>query len=191
MIVKCISTSGKVCPTDSYVYTDFVNSNYNLTENKLYVVYGMKVFAKYFWYYVVDDSNQPRPLLIPAPLFKIENDRLSKYWEFVFEYEENPLWTRIAWVFPEWAFNPNYYDALYDGSQKEVAIFKKYKLLMDLEFPDTSIEDSATILDEEYLGCKNCDRIWKIQTEDAMVVCPKCHKMMHNPYYSPVFNISS
>jgi hypothetical protein len=54
---------------------------------------------------------------------------------------------------------------------------------MDLEFPDPSISDKTQALDDEWLMCPFCIDAWQSDSKDGMVICPTCHRKLHNPRY--------
>ncbi len=81
-------------------------------------------------------------------------------------------------TYPEWANNhPEYYDKLTDGDEEEVSLFKTYKELMDVEFPDHSITESAAVGDSEWLICPDCMDAWNSPGDkDGMVICPNARR---------------
>jgi hypothetical protein len=185
MILKCIANLGKDLPLDSLIpKSGFgVDHKYPLIINSYYVVYGMRLFSGYIWYYLSNHYHSYYPRSYPSPLFEVTDGQLSRYWLYSFSKGENSSNTRTIWTYPEWAENEYYYDLLTDGETKEVRIFEKYKYLMDLEFPNPSIQEHATALDDEWLMCPICIDAWQSTSKDGMVICPKCERMLHNPRY--------
>jgi hypothetical protein len=53
----------------------------------------------------------------------------------------------------------------------------------ELKKPDSNIEKSATILDETWLMCPVCIDAWESTSKNAMVICPKCNQVFHNPRF--------
>ncbi|QVL56095.1 MAG: hypothetical protein KFB95_02500 [Simkaniaceae bacterium] len=53
----------------------------------------------------------------------------------------------------------------------------------ELKKPDPNIEKSATILDETWLMCPDCIDAWESASKSAMVICPKCNQIFHNPRF--------
>ncbi len=144
----------------------------------------MTIDVGYIWYYICDEDCTYFPIWNPAPLFQVVDGKMSKYWTYAFYPDTDYYRTETIWAYPEWAKNPyRYYDRLSDGEDEEVEIFKKYKALMDVEFPNPSILDRATILDDAWLMCSYCIDAWESISNDGMVICPTCHRMMHNPRY--------
>ncbi|MBU1628487.1 MAG: hypothetical protein KKH06_00145, partial [Gammaproteobacteria bacterium] len=66
--------------------------------------------------------------------------------------------------------------------QVEVEYFKKYKKLMDLEFPNSSVIKVASDLGKSWIMCPDCDEAWENKSSAALVECPKCKTLLNNPY---------
>jgi len=146
MKVACISNTGKDLPEkvlDLEPYSTLKREKIfsGITIGRVYIVYGFTIVKDFVWYYLCDDNYSERdympfPLWYPSPLFEIIDRRLSKYWEFDAqpgERCESPSGVIVA--FPEWAKDPFYYDRLTDGFEPEIALFRKYKKLIDAEYP--------------------------------------------------------
>lgn len=146
MKVKCLF-SNSADPGLPKVLVDYYkkegyDSNYNIIVGKEYTVYAMTFHIGYPWYYIYDELDRGYPLWHPGPMFEVTDNRLSKYWIYsvLFDKESG---CDAFFAYPEWANNlagyhddyyVNYYDALSDGEKSAVAIFEKYKTLMDSEF---------------------------------------------------------
>ena len=50
-----------------------------------------------------------------------------------------------------------------------------------LKVPDPSVTTTATQLDNAWLLCPNCIDAWETTSKDAMIICPKCDRALHNP----------
>jgi hypothetical protein len=176
MLVRCLYNKSSDLPADLLEATGYNSrTDFGLTIGKHYIVYAITVRDNYLWYYIDDDYSYVYPVGEPAPLLSIVEGRMSRYW--VCSYS--------IIVFPEWANDPyNFYDALTNGDEEEEEIFLRYKKLMDVEFPNPSITISATLLDTNWLMCPICIDAWETVSTEGMVICPKCHTMMHNPQYS-------
>ena len=192
MIIKCISKIAKELPESTPVSLDnFENKiKYDVEVNKYYVVYGMTISSKYIHYYLNDPSRIYYPWEYPGFLFEVVDGRFSKYWNFTSVYDSWTMQHRTLWMYPEWVEDRFHYGRLIDKYEQDVQVFKKYQFLMNLEFPNPSVELSAEALDEEWLFCKDCIDAWQSTTDDGMVICPKCKKMMHNPRHTSILNIS-
>lgn len=53
----------------------------------------------------------------------------------------------------------------------------------ELKVPNSNVSISAIALDQKWLMCPDCIDAWESDSKDAMVICPKCKKIMHNPRY--------
>ncbi len=194
MLVKCVHNKQKHLPEDCTPICADPEWDFWLELNKYYIVYAMTIRSNYVWYYVCDKGISYYPSWKPAPLFEVIDGSISKYWIFSFIQKKEIKYIDTTWAYPEWANAPNtYYGKLTDGDEEEVEIFKQYKRLMDLEFPDPLILDYAKALDKEWLLCEYCIDAWKSTvTDQGMVCCPVCERMMHNPrYQAPPQNIKS
>jgi hypothetical protein len=174
MKIKCIKIKKESPgPTDS---------TYEFLEmGKEYNVYGMMIKDGEVFYYICDRVHLFFPVARPFHLFEIIDSRLSRYWIFgiIEGFKKHPVW-----IFPEWVNEPYFQDSLTDLEKREVAIFKSYKELMDLEFPDSFVSETAQIIDNEWLMCSSCLEAWKSSSDvNALAKCPKCHKTLNNPLY--------
>lgn len=186
MLIKCIGNKGSFLPkmflTKHFNFTE--KTNFPLILSKNYVVYAMTVNSGYIWYYICDEHAKNYPIWNPSVLFEVIDSKISKYWIYTCYFSQDRQSFSATWAYPEWAMNEyTYYDRLSDGEKEETNIFKKYKELMDIEFPLPSIPEAASALDEEWLMCHFCLDAWQSISKDGMVICPKCKRMMHNPRY--------
>ena len=176
MRIKCLSKQIK---------TENQKNNYDnefLEINKEYNVYGMLVDDGQVYYYTCDHLQDDYPLAMPDSLFEIVENHLSRFW--VFFSAGDGLKKKLICIFPEWIAEPYFQDKLTDWEVREVKIFKTYKELMDLEFPNPSIIETAEIADSQWLMCPLCIDAWESSNDrDGMVRCPKCKTIMHNPRY--------
>ena len=187
MKVKCIFNKGSSLPKDLLGnYSGFKeNTVFPLVLEKEYLVYGIIMHRGYVWYYLCDEDYTYYPIWNPSPLFDVVDNKISKYWVYSFRRGESHLSTSVEFVYPEWANDPFYYDSLTNGDDEQVNIFKYYKELMDLEFPDTSIpeKDSAILVEDEWLICPYCFNSWQSQSTSGMVICSVCKRILHNPLF--------
>ncbi len=58
-------------------------------------------------------------------------------------------------------------------------------ILLDeyLKIPDSKITETAIQGDSEWLICPHCSDAWKLISFNAMVICPKCERVFHNPHF--------
>jgi hypothetical protein len=185
MIVRCLSKYGKDLPIEALIPQDGfgVNTEFRLIPGKYYIVYGMVLYSGYIWYYICDESDLYCPYWNPSPLFEVVDGRISRYWMFSYKKGIRYFKPQAIWTYSEWADDPDYYDLLTDGEEREVQLFKAYKQLMELEFPNPSILDQASSLDSEWLMCNFCIDAWQTESTDGMLICPTCQRMLHNPHY--------
>lgn len=180
MIIKCTTNKPKDLPSDLLFSKD---ADFYLIIDKYYIVYAIMIYKEYTWYGICDEGYTYYPSFRPSPLFSISNGQLSRYW--IYSCTRGKETYHNIWAFPEWANNPYYYDSLTDRDEKEVEIFKHYKGLMNLEFPNPEVleSDKAISLDEGWLLCPFCIEACQTDSKDGMVICPICKRMLHNPNY--------
>jgi hypothetical protein len=182
MKIKCITNLAKMISPAILANYAFPNSSIPLIVDKQYIVYALSEYYQNTWYCICDESYTYHPMWIPQQFFQVVDNRISRYW--VFSFKEDLDKNRFFFGFPEWATQLDFYDNLTDGEQQEVQIFKNYKELMDLEFPDSSITEVAQIGDDEWLICPSCIDAWQCtNVKDALVKCPKCQKILNNPRF--------
>lgn len=187
MKIKCIYNKFSDVPAEFFPadinYKN--NSDFYLDIGKEYTVYGMTIRDGLIWYYVCDRCFTYYPRWKPSSFFNVMDSRLSRYWIYSFKKFDNYAQAYPIITFPEWANeHPDFYDRLTDKDEYEVTIFKSYKELMDLEFPDYSISDIAQIGDDKWLICPMCIDGWQsCNNRDALVKCPKCLRVLNNPRY--------
>lgn len=195
MRLKCISNSSSILPEDCYnPITSSVGPSGNVAfkgieEKKEYVVYALMFHKCYPWYFIEEYGDIPG--WAPAPLFNVVDGRISRYWKYHCNCGNNQNTTDVVFSFEEWLDNEYYYDYLIDGREKEKEIFKRYKKLMDIEFPDPSIEKKAIDAGDEWIICPDCDESWHHNSSNGMVHCPKCSIILHNPLYGKIVEIKS
>lgn len=187
MKIKCVFNKAEFLPKDIFEPgAGFENKQFDVDIGKEYIVYGMTLYMSYVWYYLCHENYIYYPFWHPSPLFDVVDNRLSKYWIFSFERGKDKHTTYTNWVYPEWANDPYYYDKLTDGDEEEVEIFRRYKKLMDVEFPDASVSEKYTAIvgkEKGWLLCPECLEAWQQTSNDGMVFCPRCKIFLHNPLY--------
>ena len=73
-----------------------------------------------------------------------------------------------------------------DGEEFELSYKELNKIADDLieqelQIDNPSIERLAAILDKTWLMCPDCIDAWESTSKTAMVICPKCNQILHNP----------
>lgn len=141
MKIKCVSVTHSALPEDilrsePYYTRDGVFGG--ITVGNVYVVYGWTVVDNYAWYYICDNDwerDRLYPLWYAAPLFEIVDRRVSRYWEIDSSPGERcESQSGIIVAFHEWVSDPFFYERLTDCDPDAVAVFRKYKRLIDEEF---------------------------------------------------------
>lgn len=183
MKVKCITNKVSSLPREILNNYKISYEEFFIKEDKEYVVYAVMIYLGYIWYCICDERYTNCPMWHPSTLFELTNDRLSRYWIFSFNEENHKKLPYLS--FPEWSNDPYFYGELVDGGKKEISLFNKYKNLMDLEFPNSSISMIAQIIEEDWLFCPLCIDAWQYSDDkDALVKCPKCQQILNNPRYT-------
>jgi len=180
MKVKCIHNKNN--PELRAILGDR-SEDFSLIEGKEYIVYAIKELHSHIWYCIFDEDSISCPRWNPYPLFEITDPRLSRYWVFAFDQSESKKTPVIS--FSEWTQDPYFYTHLFEATSSQdptVLLFNTYKELMDLEFPDPSITLTAKTGDKDWLICPHCIDAWQSSsTHNAMVRCPNCKNIQHNP----------
>jgi hypothetical protein len=183
MKVKCLYNTGKNLSSKFLDDGWSKRSEIELDENKEYQVYGICFFEKNICMYLLPDKYG-KPFWYPDEFFEIIDNKLSSLWYFK-KYKKNPKiysdW--IVWGYYEIVNDIDHSDNLMERESKDMQIFYKRKKEMDLEFPDDSIKEKATIVDYNWLMCPICIDAWENTSIFGMVECPKCKTIMHNPRY--------
>jgi hypothetical protein len=184
MKVKCITNQKRFLPPDLLSNYSIDAENFSIKPEKEYIVYALWIYVGYIWYCISDEDKTFYPMWNPSTLFEITDNRLSRFWVFGIDEDNNRKVPFLS--FPEWVNDSCFYEDLVDGNSNDpkAIIFSKYKEFMDLEFSDSSISDTAQIGDEEWLICPQCMDAWQSTNDkDALVKCPKCQTILNNPRY--------
>lgn len=181
MKIRCITTKTTNIPLD--ILESFPHPQKSLDIDKEYVVYALSEIDQNIWYCICDKSYTYFPWWRPYFYFEIIDPRLSRYW--IFSAKADAQKNQFFLTFPDWVQDSYFYGNLIEREDDtEVKIFRAYKERMDLEFPDSSIMDFAKILDDKWLMCPKCVDAWEsMNSEDALIKCPKCKTIYNNPRY--------
>lgn len=134
------------------------------------------------WYHIIDEYFD-FPALNPAPLFSIEDNRISRYWKCHHEYDNTEHSDYFLLAFDEWVSDTYFFDSLIEGYEPATSIFNKYKELMDLEFPDKSQKDGLLLDADNWVMCPNCDEVWQVEKLNGLLRCSQCWSLLNNPFY--------
>ncbi|KKM14269.1 hypothetical protein LCGC14_1707820 [marine sediment metagenome] len=185
MRIRCIHHSTEKFFKKKSEYEFFETYETDLIIGKEYNVYGLIYYNDIYKYLIFDENNTPFWYL--NKLFEIIDNKISKFWYLDFLKEESLI--SAMWGYYELVNIENHNDDLMKENkdnleEKEKAaldIFYQRKKEMDLEFPDDSIKEKASIVDNNWLMCPTCVDAWESNSIFAMIECPKCKKVMHNP----------
>ncbi|MBA3817051.1 MAG: hypothetical protein H0X29_11150, partial [Parachlamydiaceae bacterium] len=135
MIIKCIENRRSFIPIQeeaNIAETDYIRIG------KEYVVYGLLQFGDYIKFCVNEETICSYPTWSLYPFFEIINPLASRYWLCSIK-NKNKDQKGLAIGFPELINDDSFYNNLTDGEEEEVRIFRYWKALMDLEFPNNVI----------------------------------------------------
>ncbi|MBA3814965.1 MAG: hypothetical protein H0X29_00275 [Parachlamydiaceae bacterium] len=135
MIIKCIEnrrSSLAIQDQDGVPETDYIRIG------KEYVVYGLCQFDDQIDFCVDEEGISSFPIWCLSPFFEIINPLASRYWLCAIKNNDNGQ-KGLAFGFPELINDYCFYNNLIDGEEEEVQIFRYWKALMDMEFPNNAI----------------------------------------------------
>jgi len=195
MIVQCRHNQVSDVDPESAVFQELRESVKNdtdaldLTVGNLYVVYALVVRRGFPWYFIADDlyGRLSYPLAYAANFFDIIDNRVSRCWTIGFRQSgrrrENI--SELLITFKEWVDDAMFFERLIDGNDREIAIFRRYKAFMDLEYPAPWVDAKAELLQDSWVMCPECNEAWESGMSTGMTRCPKCSKVLLNPLYLP------
>jgi hypothetical protein len=157
-------------------------SSEKILSEKLYTVFGIYIYDNSIEYQIlfnVDGYTKN----YPSYMFEVIDNRLSRYFCFGKSINGNEKEViLISFKESVGVENRFFYSNLLDGASAEVILFEKYKSLLELEYRDPKIEESAILLDGAFLECPRCEHVWTEQKIDfEMCKCPKCNTILLNP----------
>lgn len=113
-------------------YILYSDGQLNLEIDKEYVVYGIVFRDNSPWYYICLDLDDESPTAYPSELFTVIDGRLSAYWTLsVIIHPNGDVMSSV--VFEEWCNDTFFYERLVDGDPKAIAVFEKYRELINNE----------------------------------------------------------
>lgn len=186
MRVECVAASGAALP-ETYIDADGGYTRqtlFPLSVGVRYAVYAITLRRGGVWYYLLDDRQLEYPVWYPAPLLRVVDGRLSRYWVFGF-HQGGARDGDAVFAFPAWADDPRgYYDALSDGDGKARETFRQYRELMEVELTEAGTDATARDLGDGWLQCARCDNAWKTTAVGERVRCPYCGAIQQSPRLS-------
>jgi hypothetical protein len=138
MKVKCIREMPKEGDSNKNIVEWSKNIELEITEGKMYVVLAIAKYLDNIFYYILGDESNNYPLAFPSELFKIVDNRISKYWltDLKNIISSNDLKIKNSDIisFKEWAENKDiFYENLLEERDHEVKVFNAYRDKMQLE----------------------------------------------------------
>ena len=137
MIVKCVSNTCSTLPPDflSADYGITTDTRYDITLEKKYLVLAITTLLHYNFFYILEDTNDDCPTLVPSLLFEIVDGRLSKHWQYQ-QMLTGELLQDFYYMlsFPDWNDGGMFLENLIDGLEPQVTQFKQQLALLQDEF---------------------------------------------------------
>jgi hypothetical protein len=133
--VRCISNRQETLPPDlleGLPEGTVVFFPEDLTVGEDYVVYAMLIREDQTWFYLCANRGANIPFRYPSQVFEVVDGRLSKYWRFSRLQGRSGRWFSL-FAIPEWAEDRRLYERLVDGLEPELAVFGRYRLLIEAE----------------------------------------------------------
>jgi hypothetical protein len=133
-------------------------------------------------------SEDP-PYSAPAELFTIADNRVSRHWRFDQHLLEMkpPEWGTILSAsagYPEYVLSDSHMLGLVEGQPADVEVFRRWKRILDLEFPHPDVTDMATPIGQSWVQCPFCADGWEARPADGMTRCSGCGRIMRNPLFA-------
>ena len=195
MYVRCVSNNLKSINARSAIGRELYQSvrthgrALDITVGQTYTVYAIAIRNCYPWYFISDDSSdRPSYPIAHAAAFFIETDvRVSSCWTVGFRGAnmKDEGMKEVLFAFKEWVDDEMFFEHLIDGNKNCMELFRQYKEFMDMEFPLSSVTDTADLVHDNWLMCPKCIDAWETDSVLGMVRCPKCSTTFLNPKYSP------
>lgn len=196
MLVKCVRTKMTELKEDfNEQYNMLISEKWEdkdftggIDRGHHYVVIGIKNCKNILYFIINDRDYSTYPSYIPSGFFEITDKRFSRYWklpENVTKYEDiMHLSPGQMITFQEWFDAENdFYTAIVDGDFEDetVKIYVRYKELMEYEFKNPSITDTAKLIETNWVQCRSCFDAWQLLNNDEIIKCPSCNRVMLSP----------
>ncbi|MBT2622434.1 hypothetical protein [Chryseobacterium sp. ISL-6] len=157
-----------------------------LTIGEEYTVYAIEYTNEgTVNFFIMDEGGSIYPFNYPSEFFIITDNRMSQYWVGFTGVEKYPIdqptFPNLI-TFNEWKNNKFFEEEMMDDIGNANTIFKKYKFLIDNEFPDNRLQKAISVGDN-WVMCVNCDDSWETFNNQGIIECPKCYTKQNNPYY--------
>lgn len=138
MKVTCMlnNLSGSVLTPETVArlkrYISLPDGELGLVIGKEYTVYGVEFRDNCPWFYICIDEQDVYPVPLAADFFRITDKRLSAHWQLGSKEASNGK-NQAQLVFFEWATDRFFYENLIDGDDGAMAVFNKYRKIMEEE----------------------------------------------------------
>jgi len=153
-----------------------------MAAGEYHVVCAMFHIAANPLLYVLDST---RLLYVPANLFRVVDDRVSRYWHFGYEPFDGVTVGRgrSAWGYVEFVRGEEHCAKLFDGNGAAELIYQAWRERMTLEFALPHIVHRARAVGDGWVMCAACTDAWNPgATDDEMLRCPTCRELQHTPH---------
>lgn len=113
-------------------YISMPDGEIDLEIGREYTVYGVVFWDNSPWYYLCSEEYDEYPKPFAAEFFNVSDERLSSHWKLsAVDQGEGEILSSL--VFGEWAKDPSFYERLVEDDSEAVALFGKYRQLMNQE----------------------------------------------------------
>jgi len=122
MKVKCIVNEVSKLKRKFRVSGESTSLIYNITLDKVYIVYGVSIYDNKLYYLIINDSSKPE--WRQTACFEVVNHKLPEDWLFK-EYVYSNSKLRAIISYSSMIENEEHYDKLIDGEEEDRIIFYK------------------------------------------------------------------
>jgi hypothetical protein len=157
----------------------------HLTLDKEYTILGIDYTNPMcINFMLVDDTEVDYPKFYPSEFFVVTDNRTSRFWvnrkSGFYPIEEIQYPVLIS--FDEAVTQADFFDKLINGDEEAIETFKKYKKLIENEFPDKSLK-TAEVIGDGWVMCAYCGEVWRVDSHQGIIVCPKNSELNNNPLW--------
>lgn len=180
MLVRCRSNQASSLTAAAREHIGIVSDYvfHNLRPGGEYVVYAMEC-ADGTTLFRVDSTS----FAVPAALFDIIDSRVSAHWHVAQHSGRRDV---VLLGFPEYVNSLELVTGIIEARPKALAEFAAQCRVMDREFPVPGVAGRALALNDDWVQCSVCMDAWEPEANVAMIDCPKCGTLLHNPLYKPL-----
>lgn len=132
MKVECISNQITSENSNEELVDWANNSDLEITIGKVYVVFAISKYMNFIFYYVLGDESNSYPLAFPSVLFRLVDNKISKFWVKKIvateSLQELDIENGEVVSFKEWSLNGDgFYEKLLEEEKSEIRTFNKYR----------------------------------------------------------------